>query len=333
MSDIVMCSECFQDQGLKYEACLIGNENDSAVCPICGNTNGKKLTYEQILLLCDRFFVSGTYEKTEFGGASMLNVSERGSRFDSDIAVGNKIEKDIILLYDKLGIGIFYAAPQMWKVGLISWLEDLAGKNKRKKETAIRKFIARMTSRTIGPDSKFYRMRTNIRDEILEANSYDAPPSIYAPAGRLNTEGMPVLYAAFDIETCIHECRATINDTLFLASIKPLRELKLLDFTEVNEDSNETSPFEDLSIAIKFLFTAGSNAYPITQALAAKVQEQGYDGIIYSSFFNQIRDKDYKNIALFGRPVEDGKVFIDNVNRLMLNTVQYQFVLGPAMDG
>ena len=99
------------------------------------------------------------------------------------------------------------------------------------------------------------------------------------------------------------------------------------------EVNYETTPFEDLSIAIIFLFTAGGNAYPITQAIATKVQEQGYDGIIYSSLFNQIRDKEYKNIALFGRPVEEGKVSIDNVNRLMLNTVQYQFLLGPAMDG
>lgn len=332
MSDIVMCSECFQDQGLKYEACLVGNENDSVVCPICGKTDGKKLSYKQTLLLCYRFFIYGTYEKTEFGGTSVLNVSERSGRQNPDIAVSKKLAKDIAFLYDKLGIGVFYAAPQMWKVGLISWLEDLTGKNKRKKETALGKLIARMTPRTIGPDSLFYRMRTNIVDEPLEAKSYDAPPSIYASAGRLNTEGVPVLYAAFDIETCIHECRATINDTLFLASVKPIRELELLDFTEVNENSNETTPFEDLSIAIRFLFIAGTNAYPITQAIAGKVQEQGYDGIIYSSFFNQIRDKEYKNIALFGRPVEDGKVSIDNVNRLMLNTVQYQFILGPVMD-
>lgn len=326
--DIVMCSECFQDKGLKYEACQVGFDDDS-MCPVCGNTNGTKLTNEQIQSLCNRFFISGTYEKTEFGGASVLNVSE-GGRYDSDISVGEGLKNDISLLYDKLGIGVFYSAPQMWRIGLISWLEDLTGKNKRKREKAIKKIVSRVHSIEIGTDSVFYRMRTNLTDGILEAKTFDAPPTQHASAGRLNEEGVSILYGAFDIETCIHECRASINDTLYVAAIKPLMKLKLLDFTDVCGDPDETTPFEMLSIAISFLFTANNNAYAIIQALADQARGMGYDGVIYPSFFNQIREKEYKNIALFGRPVEEGKVRVECVNRLVLNSAQYSFVLGPA---
>lgn len=325
----IMCSECFKDFGLKYEAQAIGC-NDSSVCPTCGHTIGKKLSHENIQMLCDRFFISGTYEKMMFGGASVLNVSEEGL-FEPDIVVSDNLKYDMSLLHKQLGVGFFYAAPQMWRLGLISWLEYLTGKNRKKKECAIRKLIARIAPKIVGPESMFYRIRTNITDGIVEPKMYDAPPSEYASEGRLNVAGNPVLYAAFDIETCIHECRATINDTLHIATIKPLTELKLLDFTEVIADSKEYTPFEMLDIAIRFLFTANSTTYPITQALAAKVKDKGYDGIIYSSFFNQVRPKEYKNIALFGRPVEEGKVCIYCINRIQLETVQYQFLLGPAL--
>lgn len=50
----------------------------------------------------------------------------------------------------------------------------------------------------------------------------------YAYSRRLNAKGIPFLYGAFDIKTCIHECRASINDTLYIATIKPLMKLKLL---------------------------------------------------------------------------------------------------------
>lgn len=329
-TDYIMCSECFKDYGLKSEARAIGY-NDNSICPTCGHTNGKKLSHKGIQMLCERFFISGTYEKMMFGGASVLTVSE-GGLYEPTIAVSDNLKYDMSLLHKQLGVGFLYAAPQMWRFGLITWLEDLTGKNKRKKECAIRKIIARMTPKTVGPETMFYRIRSNIADGILEAKMYDAPPSEYASAGRLNVVGSPVLYAAFDIETCIHECRATINDILHIATIKPLYELNLLDFTEVIADTKENTPFEMLDIAIRFLFTANSAAaYPITQALAAKVKDQGYDGIIYSSFFNQVRPKECKNIALFGRPVEESKVSIYCVNRIQLETVQYQFLLGPAL--
>ena len=327
---IVMCSECFQDKGLKYEACRVGSD-DNSNCPICGNTNGKKLTKEQIQILCDRFFVRGTYEKTEFGGASVLNFSE-GGKYDTDILVSEYLKNDLSLLYDKLGIGVFYAAPQMYRIGLISWLQVLACNNMRKKEKAIKGIVSRLHPIEIETDCIFYRMRTNIMEEVTEAKTFDAPPTQFTSSGRLNLEGDTVLYGAFEIETCIHECRATINDTLYIAAMRPLIKLKLLDFTDVSENPDETTPFEMLNIAIRFLFTANSNAYVITQALADQIRNMGYDGVIYPSFFNQVRDKEYKNIALFGRPIEEGKICVDCVNRLVLKSAQYNFILGPAFN-
>lgn len=331
MSDIVLCSECLQDQGLKYEASLLGKDCDSE-CPCCGKTTGKKLTHEQVQMLCYSFFVSGTYTRTTFGGANVLNITKDDGFFENNFLFGSSLKKDMHLLHERMGIGVCYAAPQMWRVGLISWLEDLTGRNKRKKGIALRKLISRMTPKYVGADRLFFRMRMKIADGILDAQTFDAPPIKNASTGRFNIEGVPVFYAAFDIETCIHECRATINDTLYIATVRPIQELKLLDFTEVSDNIDEETPFEDLSISTRFLFEAGEYAYHITQEIAAKVQEMGYDGIIYPSFYNQVRYKEYKNIVLFGRPIKEEKICIISINRVILKTVQYQFILGPAME-
>lgn len=326
MNNFVMCSECFQDYGLKYEACIVGFTNNS-LCPVCGSITGKKLTNEDVQLLCDRFFCSGTYVKTEFGGASILNYNDL--REYDNIAVNNKLKNDIFLLYNKVGIGVFYYAPPTWRVGSISWLDNLMNNDNI---NVIMNIINRVSVKKIDIDCIFYRIRKiNKENEIISDKIFDPPP-FQDNTGRLNVKGTSVLYGAFDIETCIHECRITVNDTLYVATMKPIMELKLLDFTDIFNVPNEETPFESLDIAIKFLFTANAEySYHITQLLAKKAREMNYDGIIYPSFFNQIREDQYKNIALFGRPIEESKVKIESINRLILETAKYNFVLGPLL--
>jgi hypothetical protein len=53
----------------------------------------------------------------------------------------------------------------------------------------------------------------------------------------------------------IYECRVTIDDKLFIASIKPTKDLKLIDLTELLEE--KVSEFESLDLAIQMLFLAG----------------------------------------------------------------------------
>jgi hypothetical protein len=70
MTDFLLCSECFQDQGLKLDAQTFGND-DASTCPNCGATSGKKLTQKAVGALAHRFFTWGTllrlaeYEKSK----------------------------------------------------------------------------------------------------------------------------------------------------------------------------------------------------------------------------------------------------------------------------
>ena len=79
------------------------------------------------------------------------------------------------------------------------------------------------------------------------------------------------------------------------------------------------------------IFYAGKQSYKITQAFSLIAMERGYDGIIYPSFYNQVRDEDCRNLILFGRPVLEGKLEMTSVNHLVLNKVEYEYTLGPVL--
>lgn len=61
MTKIVLCSNCFNDNGLRLDAFKIGIEKAIA-CPNCHAENGKKLNRELIEELAHRFFVRGTIQ-------------------------------------------------------------------------------------------------------------------------------------------------------------------------------------------------------------------------------------------------------------------------------
>src|SRR5690606_1280121 len=158
-------------------------------------------------------------------------------------------------------------------------------------------------------------------------DEYDSPPIARAGQGRLDSVGFPVMYGSQDIDICIHECRATIVDDIYVATLKPQRDMRLLDLTHVlTEDVTE---FESLDMAIHMLFLARSHSYEICRAIALAAKDAGFDGLIYPSFFSLIRTGGHpfetayglslrpfhpeknkyaeaftiQNLALFGRPL------------------------------
>ncbi len=103
------------------------------------------------------------------------------------------------------------------------------------------------------------------------------------------------------------------------------------------------------------LFLAGKHSYDIAREIAKAAHAAGYDGIVYPSYFSLLRTggmpfetafglsrrhlptlmdaekaKIIGNVALFGRPIEEGKVSARCINKLILSRVEYAFHFGPA---
>lgn len=345
---VLLCSKCFKDEGLRLDAEKIGFEYNSN-CINCGHESGVKLNRSNLLDLSYRFFVRGTLWRPEYGGAPLIEFNEH-QYGKSKIDVSEWLVNDVKLLETTLKIGFFYYGPRLWMLGEVEPLRCLQSCNEREK--IIERIIKEYPSKKLQPTEVFYRIRINPKQPV-ENGEYDTPPEEFLGNGRLESKSLPILYASQDLEVCIHECRATIEDDIFVASMTPTQELNLLDLTEILDEDN--TEFESLDMAMHMLFLAGKHSYEISKEISLAAFKNGFDGIIYPSFFSLVRtgampfetilgmsirrlkelkrhakSQTIQNIALFGRPLKEGTVNIKCINKIILNKVIYDISFGPA---
>lgn len=344
---MLLCSECFNDQGLRLDARMIGMV-DSSTCPNCGATGAVKLDEERLSALAHRFFVWGSLLRSDYGAAPFIQFNGRRK---TSITVPSWLDLDMRLIERTLGVGFFRYAPRLWMLGEVEPLKALQD------STSCSSIIARILSeypeRILGPDEVLYRIRTAPRmpDNPQE---YDSPPNLMTCNGRLDSPGFPVMYASSDLQICIHECRVTAEDDLFVAALGSTSPLRLLDLSVLltHEDVTE---FESLDIAVHMLFLAGKHSYPITRKISLAAQSAGFDGLVFPSYFSLLRNgavpfetgygisyrrfppmqgyeqsKVVPNLAIFGRPIESGRIQVRCINRLILRHVEYGVHFGPV---
>lgn len=347
--EFIICSNCFKDEGLKIDTIQIGVESDD-ICKKCKTKDGIKLTKDLVRTLCYRFFVRGTIEKFEYGGFPLIQMNEQHFN-QTDIDVSPWLINDIKIIEQAGEIGLFYYGPRFWMFGEIEPLKSLQAELEREK--VIESILNTYSVKYLNPHQHFYRLR---KDPAVPHNfsEYDTPPEKFLGEGRFDLPNFPILYGSQDLEICIHECRVTVEDNIFVSKLKPKQTLKLLDLTELIDEENLTE-FESLDMAIHFLFLAGKHSYEICRSIARKAFEKGFDGIIYPSYFSYLRTgtipfdtvygisirkiphlKEYavsqiiENLALFGRPIEENKIEVDCINKVLINKVIYETSFGPA---
>ena len=348
-SHILLCSNCFTDEGLRIDAANHGLEQQGN-CPNCHSADGKKLTKEHIESLAWRFFVSGTTIRCEYGAAPVIQFNEH-QYGKSTIVPSTWLEKDISLIEEAAKIGFFHYGPRLWMVGEVEPLKAL--QDTKTRFQIIERILRKYPEEILRKSSQFYRLRVGPQ-RPAEPSEYDSPPLAFAGKGRLDSPGLSVMYGSQDLDVCIHECRASTEDEIYVATLKSQRDLRLLDLSfPLNEDVTE---FESLDMAVHMLFLARSHSYDISRDIAIAAQEAGFDGVIYPSFFSLIRtgahpfetsyglslrryhpDRNQyveattiRNLALFGRPVESGMVSVECINRLILTQVGYRGHFGPV---
>lgn len=348
MTEFMLCSSCFKDQGLMLDAWQIGVENDSP-CRNCARSDGKKLDKALIQRLAYRFFVRGSFQRMDYGGAPVIQFNEyqfgRGVKnFDGSL------NDDARLIEESIRIGFFPYGPRLWMVGEVEPLKCLQDPFKR--SDVIRRIVKEYPKRTLSQEDTFFRLRRNPK---MPSNhiEYDSPPSPLVGRGRLDTAQLPALYCSQDLEVCLHECRVSVEDELFVATLSPSRNVTLLDLTELIEE--EVTEFDSLDMAVHMLFLAGEYSYEMSREIAAAAYQAKFDGIVYPSYFSHVftgsmpfetayglsvrrfpsakrytRSQTIPNLALFGRPIAEGIITVRCLNRIVLNRVSYDIVFGPV---
>ena len=343
---MVLCSECFYDEGLKLSAFQIGVENDN-LCENCGSKLGRKLDEARLTQLAHRFFVWGTLHRCDYGAAPIVQFNQHQK---TSIASSTWIQNDIHLFEKVLKIGFFHYGPRLWMVGEVEPLKELIRERNRK--NVLERVLKEYPTIDFSKDQFFYRIRINPEKPHVESE-YDSPPLEYSGNGRLDSTDFSILYGSQDLQVCIHECRVSAEDEIFVATFQPTRTLKLLDLTAIlKEDCTE---FESLDMAVHMLFLAGKHSYEISRELSRLAKAYGYDGIAYPSYFSLLRSggmpfettygmshrlipqlheyeksKIIQNLALFGKPLNESKISIKCINRLVLHTVEYGVHFGPV---
>ena len=133
-----------------------------------------------------------------------------------------------------------------------------------------------------------------------------------------------------------------------MATMSPTRPLKLLDLTEVLHEGGVTE-FESLDMAVHMLCLAVSDSHEICRAIALAAKIEGFDGLVYPSYFSLLRtghmpfvtsygishrrvprladrerSRSIPNLALFGYPIKANLMKIRSIDRLVLKSSELQ---------
>lgn len=321
----IACSECFSDDGLKLTVTKYGIKNKQT-CGNCGASKGKKVSKELLHDICWEYFINGSAYQSEFGGSSLLMYNEHQK---TSVEFIEYLKTDVEIIEKILGIGFFYYGPRLFKLGHIEQLEKLKSHDMDHQEEVLNEILDKFPTKNINNHNYFYRLRKNPASPESESE-YDSPPIKFSGNGRLDSIGFNILYGSENIEICLHECRVAIIDRLYLAKLVPTKDLKILDLSAdiIEKDITE---FESLSLSIHFLFRASNQSYEICRKIAKHAFLKGFDGIIYPSYFSQIKSDLIPNIALFNFPIKEGKIKVENINRILINKINYDFTFGPLL--
>lgn len=319
------CIECFQNYGLKQIAKSLIISRNETFCERCGSKACilEKNDLDQIL---STLFIDGSVPPLSYPGAPIYKAAESYPK--GDIQFLTELDQDLSLLEEELDLGLFFYGPPTWMVGITDYWHDLNDDDliPQNRNDVLNKVIGKCAKKILDENFDIFRVRAEEELPPAAPHQLDTPPTI--KAGRYNTDNFPVFYGATDVETCLHEARATLADHILLGLFRPSKKLTLLDLTDTQETINH--PSEDVSIFFEGLFYSDSSGYHLNQELSAAIKEKGYDGFITKSYYNQAHENDLTNISIFGHPVKENKLKLISTNSIRLQKIKYDFTFGPV---
>ncbi len=319
----VACSDCFKDFGLRATAQKFGHET-SQPCKNCRSLAGRKLTMNTLEEVCFQFFQLGTGFKGR--GWLATQIAFNTTTRDYDPFGATALRDDLLLLHSAFGINCFFYGPPLWMFG-----KPVDEDGEQRWETQDYEYICDSCSKvTLTETDIFFRVQCNL-DGVFPDNRFCSPPDKFRRTfGRFDSAELPILYAAYDIETCLHESRITVRDEIYLATLRPVEPIRLLDLSSCKARVPITA-FEDPNVWLTCLLF-DSESYENCQELSRYIKSLGYHGFVSKSYFQQVSEREHKNISIFGRPIVESLLRVDCVNRIVPQNVTYDYCLGPAIS-
>lgn len=142
----------------------------------------------------------------------------------------------------------------------------------------------------------FYRGRIYHKEQDTatskppEFQGYDAKGSTvnlddsWPKAGRMNAEGIHVLYVATGDKTCAKELGVAANEKISIADMTVQSELRLVDFPRLEKTLRDPKKKAFVGCINEVLSSGyGGQTYVFPQYISSWCQHNGYDGVVYRS--------------------------------------------------
>jgi RES domain len=322
----LLCSECFQNYGVRLEAFGVGIKS-SLICPSCKSTNGRKLERRHLQKLIGRFFELGTVPHGVGGYASILDY--RPSLDVDEVEFDAKTAHDWKLIKQHTGGALFFRGPPLWRVGITEHYDE---PNVVSDETIV-DIVDKLSIKILPKGTKTFRIRKNVPPAVvMNPPQYELPPANpVREHGRFDDANLQILYTSPSLPVCLHECRTVITDDIIVATFEAMADLRVADFT-ADYNQSSVSPYESLRYFFNGIFlTRDASVYDIARRIASCVRQRlNVDGFITDSFFTTVGQEPVsQNFCFFPSALTDQKLGLHSLNRLHLETVSYSYVLGP----
>lgn len=210
--------------------------------------------------------------------------------------------------------------------------------------------------RTLPEGTDVYRARACRSQEMPQKTAEQPyqqvgpPPSDKARAGRMNAEGIVVLYGALSVETAVAEMRPPLGGDTVTIMLRATRSLRVLDFKRLEsaystDDLSYFQPdFDHLLEKHAFLqqlhqliarpvLPGKEDEYLITQTMAEylnHVHAPPFDGILFDS----VQQQGGTNIVLFASTIGEFPVeYVDGTLRVFrTESINYQHSEGHMFE-
>jgi len=333
-----ICTECFLNFGVKETVKKLCKNGKPISCLNCGSHVGKQVDTETAIDVMGDFFVNGSVPPEIGGPAPVFHYNS--SKHSQNVTFGTNIDHDLNILSKFLDVSLFHYGPPLWRLGFTDHYQKLKGvgpeeglKDVVEREKIWDEIIGRCKVVNFDDRNKIFRLRSG--RELVQATpeQFDTPPAEFVVSrGRYDSDSLPIFYASDDVEVCIHECRATLADSLTLGTLVPNRPIRLIDLSDSSDESALGTEFQSVTRMLVKLAYSGKQDYDLCRELAQHIKKRGFDGFLFLSYFSQAHKRKLKNLALFGYPLKSGLLRLESVNRLILEYVGYEYSFGPHND-
>jgi len=169
--------------------------------------------------------------------------------------------------------------------------------------------ILRSINKSYPIGTVFYRARVSPNENGHTKDDMGAPPKDICRAGRINPEGIPVLYVASDRSTTVHEIRAAAFDFVTICELRLARDIEVVNLSRIADISPflfqgdlakyaiNREVFKEIAFELNKPQRASDSPleYLPTQFIAEFIKSKGYDGVEYAS----THKSDGFNLAVF----------------------------------